>query len=318
MRKTDIEAWAWRVIDAVSKGHQPEDFTVELKANWIDPTKAARQLAGHANAARGEPILWLVGVSEESGVLGCDPVELANWYPQVQAAFDGPSPELREVRMEDNDLQFVAMYFETDQLPYVVKNRQFGSESGGPVEWEVPWREGAHTLTARRSHLIRLLQPVRRRPEMEFYGARFTAGGGPSHTPLATALRLDVAVFVVPADERPLVFPFHHAIARLSVGSQQIELADPSLGPPRSPRADERYRDATVSATMTEAVVKGPGMLMARFLDLEQHTFDSLEPVLHLSLELGVPGLLQRLVVAEDLHVDAKSSRRWIAGRSFL
>lgn len=64
MRQSDIEYWALSIIDRVKSKQPIEDSRVELKASWPDPKKAARRLAGHANAARGEPILWLVGIND--------------------------------------------------------------------------------------------------------------------------------------------------------------------------------------------------------------------------------------------------------------
>lgn len=49
MRKTDIEFWALSIIERVEKGQPVEDSRVELKGDWIDPKKAARRIAGHAN-----------------------------------------------------------------------------------------------------------------------------------------------------------------------------------------------------------------------------------------------------------------------------
>jgi hypothetical protein len=51
MTRTEIEAWALRVIDSVKAGAPNEDSRVELKREWIEPKKAARRLAAHANAA---------------------------------------------------------------------------------------------------------------------------------------------------------------------------------------------------------------------------------------------------------------------------
>jgi hypothetical protein len=66
MRPIEIEAWVLRVVDQVKKGQPNEDRRVELKAEWIEPPeKAARQIAGHANAARGSNILWIIGLDEK-------------------------------------------------------------------------------------------------------------------------------------------------------------------------------------------------------------------------------------------------------------
>ena len=67
-----------------------EDARVELKADWIDESKMARRLAGHANAANGEHVLWLFGVDEkaEKGrrVPGVQPAELEKRWPVTNVA----------------------------------------------------------------------------------------------------------------------------------------------------------------------------------------------------------------------------------------
>jgi hypothetical protein len=157
MTTNEIEAWALRVIEGVER-HQPnEDTRVELKAEWIDPEKAARRIAGHANEMRGEPILWLIGVDERRGVIGAEPNDLSTWWPQVKAKFDGPVPRPRDMVVYLKEKALVALQFETDQLPYVVKNPQ-----GGLVQLEVPWREGTAVRSANHSDLIRLLSPLQR------------------------------------------------------------------------------------------------------------------------------------------------------------
>ena len=80
MNSRQIESWALRVIDCVKRGQPNEDFLVELKRDWIDEAKAARRIAGHANAARGENILWLIGFDEKEGVdcvIGANTADLA-------------------------------------------------------------------------------------------------------------------------------------------------------------------------------------------------------------------------------------------------
>ena len=42
----EIEAWALRVVDAVSGASKVEDIAVELKADWPDPVASARRIAG--------------------------------------------------------------------------------------------------------------------------------------------------------------------------------------------------------------------------------------------------------------------------------
>src|SRR5438874_2299483 len=100
MRTIEIEHWALTVIDALKRGAPTEDVRVELKAEWpTDPSRAARRIAGHANAAAGENILWLIGVDEATGVAGAPFTELATWWPRIQSQFDELAPEMRAVNV---------------------------------------------------------------------------------------------------------------------------------------------------------------------------------------------------------------------------
>lgn len=45
---------------------------MEIEADWIDLVKAARRIAGYANAGGGAPVLGLVGLDEKRGVVGID------------------------------------------------------------------------------------------------------------------------------------------------------------------------------------------------------------------------------------------------------
>jgi len=163
MRAYEIEAWALRAIERVEQRQANEDSRVELKADWPDdPERAARRIAGHANSSRGEPILWVIGVDEEQGVRGASQNNLANWWPRLKAQFDGPTPQVRDVLLDCKGQTVVALYFETEGIPYVVKNPSYGKPKGGPVELEVPWREGTAIRSATHSDLIQLLSPLQR------------------------------------------------------------------------------------------------------------------------------------------------------------
>jgi hypothetical protein len=79
-------------------GHHPsepiEDTRVELKSTWIDVNNAARRIAGHANAARGAEILWVIGLHEKQGIVGAKYQELSEWYSKVQSQFESLCPQL--------------------------------------------------------------------------------------------------------------------------------------------------------------------------------------------------------------------------------
>src|ERR1044072_7659881 len=166
MKSHEIESWAWRVIEQVRNGRPSEDSRVELKGEWpTSAQKAARRIAGHANAARGEPILWLIGVDENEGVRGVCNFEVSDWYSQVKAQFEGGvAPQLIILNINVEGQVVVALLFSTDRPPYVVKNAAYGSPGGGPVTLETPWRDGTYTRTAGRAELLHILTPMQALP----------------------------------------------------------------------------------------------------------------------------------------------------------
>jgi hypothetical protein len=165
MRNIQIEAKVLKIVDQIRQGKPVEDAAVELKAEWpADISKASRRLAGHANAARGEEILWIIGIDEKNrAITGANKVELANWIPQIESRFDGVAPNLSKdllIPLETGE-SVVALLFETDQAPYVVKHHK------DPNFLEVPWRQGTRVRSAKRAELIRLLSPMINLPQFE-------------------------------------------------------------------------------------------------------------------------------------------------------
>lgn len=160
------------MIERVKLGQPIEDSRVELKAEWPEAEKAARRIAGHANAARGASILWLIGVDEKTGVIDAQLNELATWFPKVVSNFNGLAPEYVDLNVPVDGKTVVALYFETERAPFVVKNAAFGQKGGGPVELEVPWREGTSVRSARRSEMVRILSPLAASPEIEVLAAQ--------------------------------------------------------------------------------------------------------------------------------------------------
>lgn len=159
MKPQEIELWARDIVDSVLSGQPVEDSRIELKAQWIEPEKAAPRLGGHANAARGENILWLIGVDERNNSLtNVDMTEKGNWYKSVEKCFDGFAPRLlSDVNIKINGNTIVALYFDTAiEAPFVVKNSK-----GGFPEYIVPWREGTDLRAAKRENLLRLLIPIK-------------------------------------------------------------------------------------------------------------------------------------------------------------
>ena len=144
---------------------------MEVKSNFpSEVRRVARQLAGHANAAGGEPIIWIFGLDQETRcVTGVSGVELSDWQNQLRACFDdGVSPQATDVVLEIDGRKVIAMSFETERAPYMIK-----SATGGSPELEVPWREGTRTRSANRSELLRLLVEKIDNPSFEILAAAF-------------------------------------------------------------------------------------------------------------------------------------------------
>lgn len=207
MRASEIESWALRVLDSLKRGEPLEDIRVELKATFGEPAKIARRLAGHANAARGEDVLWLFGVDEKTGsASGADSLEFTDWWSKVTSYFESLAPEVREVNVPYEGVMVVALLVHTDRAPIVVRNPSFGLPSGGPIEFEVPWREMTGVRTAKRSDLLRLLAPLQKLPSVEVISAsligRGTIGG-------MCGWDLFLDLYFVPSGNQSVVFPAH-------------------------------------------------------------------------------------------------------------
>jgi hypothetical protein len=250
MRATEIEAWAHRVMDRVEAGQPNEDARVELKRDWIEGPEMARRLAGHANAARAERVLWLIGVDEkERAVVGVSAKDAATWYPAVTKCFQEVSPGLTDV---------VVQRGETERAPYLVKNPSFGSQKT-PVEFEVPWREGTRVRTARREDLFRVLIPQTSLPACEVRRVSTRAGERDDAPPVES--QCVVLLYLVPATMERLYIPFHKCTARLRTGSLDwVSLGSVELEQDRGePKYGGARQSHSIAASETELVVDGAG-----------------------------------------------------------
>lgn len=208
MTPIEIESWALRITAAIQSGRPFEDTRLELKSEFItDPSKAARRIAAHANSAMGEPILWLIGVDQKVGVVGTNPIELSNWFAGVKAGFDGIYPPLRDVVIQIADKLIVALQFDTNRAPYLVKN-----PAGGAIQREIPWREGTQTRTATREEILLILQPESPAPRFEILKAQLGPNGGAS---MPKAFVGTIESYVVPRNSDRVIFPYHKCTGKI-------------------------------------------------------------------------------------------------------
>lgn len=262
MRPSEIEAWAQKVMDRVVRGAPTEDARVELKRDWIDDHAMARRIAGHANAARSDRILWLIGVDERGRTVpGATARDAAAWYKTLTSSFDGIAPNLIDVVVHRDDRTVVALLFETDRPPYVVKNPAFGVTQGVVISREVPWREGTSVRTARREDMFRILVPQATLPECELRRVASKGGGHGQHPPPNDALALFWFYFVSSSPQR-LFIPYHRCSARIrspdrewvALGSLHFEEDIGELSHVGGARGSH-----SISAIDTELIVAGAG-----------------------------------------------------------
>ncbi|OHB60512.1 MAG: hypothetical protein A2167_06140 [Planctomycetes bacterium RBG_13_46_10] len=269
IRLYNIEAWVLRIVDQQKRNQPCEDSRVEMKSRWPDPQKVARLIAAHANAARGENILWIIGIDESEVIVGADNTELANWLPTVKACFDGVFPEVIDLNVPVDEKTVVALLFSTDRAPFVVKNNAFGKPDSGPVGLEVPWREGRSTRSARREDLIRLLVPISHQPSAEVLSATIKINEpSPNSSPSLYKWDVNLQLYVAPYGQDRVVIPYHKCEIVITVGEERISIKKGiKLSPPgrifirSKPKPTFKLDSITINSTIYEAIINGPGRL---------------------------------------------------------
>lgn len=309
MRPAEIEAWARDVLDRVARHEPIEDVRVELKGTWIDPVRAARRLAAHANAARGANLLWLIGVDEARGVVAANIVELSAWHAKVHSEFDELSPDMTPVNVPTPGGTVVALLFETDRSPYTVRNPQ-----GGTVQFEVPWRDGNSTRTAHRSELLRLLVPLQSVPTLELTKVRLDIGDqeevhGGQASGQAVGWVLDAYVYVVPNTRERIVIPVHRSGLSVRFDNTSFELHS-LISFARG--ADEPL----ITVTHTQAVVDGPGFLDVVASERGLQAIEIPRGRARLRIDFGLAGSDHRAVVEAELEKESlpphQNIDRWV------
>jgi hypothetical protein len=229
MLPQEFELRVRQAVDNALQGKPNEDSTVELKAEWIDTRKAAKQIGGHANAAHGQNLIWVFGVDERNRQLtSIDSSELSNWHAQFESAFDSRhAPRmLLNQNVVINSATVVAFLFETSNAPYVVNN-----PVGGDITSYVPWRRGNGTLAAGRADLLQILVPIESVPTVDVLYVdvrRLQDPQSPQGPRFAWSLTL--RAFLYPRGHARLTVPFHRCsgVIEFAGGAAAIRLANVS------------------------------------------------------------------------------------------
>lgn len=170
MRRQQLEAIVLTAVERLRAGGAIEDDLIECKRVWPDPVKVARQLAGACNRANGEPVIYVVGLDEKTGLAPMhQSVDTADWWAKVASRFHQAEPTLdHHVHLDlEAGGAVTVLLFGTDRAPYLVKTL-----GGGSPELEVPIRDGTRTRSATRSELLRLLAATSSVPPSELLYAK--------------------------------------------------------------------------------------------------------------------------------------------------
>ncbi|WP_104136808.1 helix-turn-helix domain-containing protein [Cryobacterium sp. Y62] len=280
MKQQQLEALVIASIDRARAGNPIEDDRIEFKREWPDPTKA-RQLAGFANRANGNYVVYIVGASESGAVFALDATDPADWWAKLSSKFDGVAPDLmHHINVPTGAGESVAaLLFGTDRAPYVVN-----AGGGGSPEREVPMRDGTRTRSARRDELLRMLVPQSSVPPALLLGSSFTAEWYPEASareefpnqdarPAFCSLSGTALIFLEHTAASGVMLPFHAMEASLETRDRAIPLKV-RLSPQKQ---GESPPDFGVHARRDGVIATGPGQfpigLSANDLGSEERDF---------------------------------------------
>ncbi|MEU4216500.1 hypothetical protein [Actinoplanes sp. NPDC026623] len=300
-KKAFIEALVISAVDAVLSGKRIEDERIECKSELMPPAKA-RQLAGAANAALGDDIIWIVGVDEAAAeVVTVDStVDLADWWAKVERCFDDQvAPGLTSLWIPlPGDRLVLALHFTTDRAPYAVKN-----PGGGTPELEIPWRAGTRTRSAKRHELLRTLLPTVSVPSATLLAAK---GRISATAESALQFRGGITLYIEHLQPGAIAIPTHLMTATLNIwGSEQALTASPivaSSGP--------------ISSTPEGFYCSGPGTLRVELYGvlgkLTPNTDEYLGVLssVQLKVELPVLGASRKLNITTPLYGQQPTTER--------
>jgi hypothetical protein len=240
--------------------------------------------------------------------------EVSNWYNGVKSCFDeGIYPNLDKcINVPYLDKIVVALLFETDRAPYVIKN-----VAGGQITREVPWRSGNRTDSARRSDLIKILVPINLKPVFEIVNGSVSLANLDQGKMKRLDLRL--VLYVTPRTKDLLVIPYHKCKGVISLSSDsEIDLDRINLSAPIMFREGGIEQDSlTVRHTYSEIVISGPGTVILKGYGEAENIPDSLSDTIEARIsikhdpESEMPVILAPTFIIADKE-DNSEIARWI------
>lgn len=305
-------------IDHLRGGGASEDDRIEFKRDWPEPGKA-RQLAAAANRNHGNPLVYVIGVDEQTGQILSAPslTDVASWWAGIEARFDQVAPELlRDLTVFAGSGEAVtALLFATDRAPYVIK------AEGGSPEREVPIRDGTRTRSAHRHELLRMLVPAIATPPAVLLGAEVSGQwfaaiegegeGSQEGRPEGISLHGHAAVFFERSGAGSVLLPLHEMSGELICEELRIRLSPRPL-PPQNMQPSATVFG--VDVRKDGVVVSGPGRLdlplAIEALPGDHRTQLKAIDRWELSVILGVTGAVGQVRIQASLKREAQSTDR--------
>jgi hypothetical protein len=254
--KSQLEAWVHKVLDLVEAKKKIEDDRVELKREFLaNASKAARRIAAHANDSRGDLCLLIIGADEKEGIIGANDVEFSSWWPQIASQFNGIAPDIiHHLSIPRGDSKHVvAVLLDSTRAPYVIQNPDFGT-SKTPIEFEVPFRQGVHTRSARREDMLKILAPLAALPECEV----ISCSAGQGSDPRGPLVSVSIQLYLTAQPGQEAIVRRHKCAVYVSVAGEdtRLQFHVESLGVPSGFR-----ETSSIVGTKNELTIRGAGMV---------------------------------------------------------
>ncbi|MFI5626053.1 hypothetical protein ACIA03_21485 [Nocardioides sp. NPDC051685] len=220
MTKQSVDALVQAAVSNLRAGRAVEDDAgLELKERWPDPTTRARQLAAAANALGGEALVYAIGVNDKNGdVTTPERREVQDWCAQLAKQFDQIAPELlwsQTVYVGDDADSIQVLVFDTSDFPYVVKAPE--------NRFEVPYRRGTATRSARRSDLVRMLSSRTRVPPIAIAEAKvWFRAFDDANSGIRITGAIEADIFIEQAIGEVATLPIRDMRARIAVNDVHI------------------------------------------------------------------------------------------------
>jgi hypothetical protein len=210
----ELEFLGLRQLERIGRREAPEPGC-DAMLTWPKPALAARRLAAQANAARGQRLLWIIGMDRLGKRRASDLKGWRKWQDALRPFFDGLVPEMDGLVVPvEGGPDLVMIGIQTTRAPFVVRSKAVDEAL------EVPWydREAGEVRSASRFDLVRMFTPLGELPHFEVLEAELTFFRNLVPRTKATfRWTLDAALYIVPRSDARIVVPLQRCRASVEI-----------------------------------------------------------------------------------------------------